>query len=91
MACQELKWHRQKYGQLGKVQTQKQASIIHQDYQSKGFEIPALQAILFDKPDLQVFGDSHSQSELIAHLEKVASLANALGAQVLVFGSPKKP
>ncbi len=57
--------------------------------EKKGLEIPALQAILFDKPELQVFGDSETQSLLIAHLGMVAALANTLGAQILVFGSPK--
>lgn len=67
----------------------KKALITQQDYKDKGFEIPALQAILFDRPDLKVFGDRQSQSKLITHLGKVASLANALGAERMVFGSPK--
>jgi D-psicose/D-tagatose/L-ribulose 3-epimerase len=66
-----------------------QAALIRQEYSQKGFEIPALQAILFDKPALKVFGDKQTQSELLSHIDKVAALAKAFGAKVLVFGSPK--
>lgn len=65
------------------------ATQIRQEYQSIGFKIPALQAILFDKPDLQVFGSAGSQEGMLNHLDKVASLAKAFGAKILVFGSPK--
>ena len=67
----------------------KQALITKQNYQNQGFVIPALQAILFAKPEMKVFGESHSQIELLAHLERVASLASVLGAEIMVFGSPK--
>lgn len=65
------------------------ASQIKTTYAELGFEVPALQAILFDKPDLHVFGDADNQAKLIAHLDNVASYAKAFGAKVLVFGSPK--
>ena len=65
------------------------ASQIKQTYAELGFEIPALQAILFEKPDLQVFGDASIQAELITHIDKVASYAEGFGAKLLVFGSPK--
>lgn len=68
---------------------QEHASQVKTNYAESGFEIPALQAILFDKPDLYVFGDADNQAKLIAHLDKVASYAKAFGAKVLVFGSPK--
>jgi sugar phosphate isomerase/epimerase len=55
----------------------------------KGFKIPALQAILFGKPELQVFSNPETQTRLVTHINHVAELANALGAKVLVFGSPK--
>jgi len=62
---------------------------ISEDLNTKGLSIPALQAILFDKPDLQVFSDSQGQTNLLLHLELVAQLAKAFNADVLVFGSPK--
>lgn len=54
-----------------------------------GFSTPSLQSLLFGRPDLQVFGTPQQQSALIAHLARVARLAAALQAKVLVFGSPK--
>lgn len=69
--------------------TANKASQVSKEYLGRGFEIPALQAILFDKPELQVFGNTHSQEELLKHIDCVASLAKAFGAKVLVFGSPK--
>lgn len=58
-------------------------------FAAAGFAVPALQAILFGKPDLKVFGNQQQRQELIAHIELVASLAKGVGAKVLVFGSPK--
>lgn len=51
-----------------------------------GLAVPALQSILFARPDLQVFGDT---AALAGHLAHVAALAGALGAGVMVFGSPR--
>jgi sugar phosphate isomerase/epimerase len=65
------------------------ASQIKLAYKKLGFDIPALQAILFDKPNLQLFGDPENQYELLTHIEKVASYAKSFGAKSLVFGSPK--
>ena len=65
------------------------AAQVRQEYEARGFKIPALQAILFDKSDLQVFGSADSQESMLIHLDKVASLAKAFGAKVLVFGSPR--
>lgn len=54
-----------------------------------GLEIAALQAILFQKPDLQLFGDETSRRALRNHLHVCAGIAAALGAQCVVFGAPK--
>jgi len=56
---------------------------------ASGFSVPALQAILFAKPELKVFGTPQQQQQLLQHIGLVASLADGLGAAVLVFGSPK--
>lgn len=55
----------------------------------QGLAVPALQAILFARPDLHVFGDAASRDGLVAHVARVAGLAGAMGAGVLVFGSPR--
>lgn len=54
----------------------------------EGFKIPALQAILFGKPDLQVF-QAETHGKFFEHLKLIAEIAEGLGAQTLVFGSPK--
>jgi D-psicose/D-tagatose/L-ribulose 3-epimerase len=45
--------------------------------------------LLFGRPELQVFGTAQQQAALIDHLARVAGLAAAMHARVLVFGSPK--
>lgn len=56
--------------------------------EDEGFELPALQAILFGRPELQVF-DKSSHSDFFEHIKLVAEVANGLGCKTLVFGSPK--
>jgi D-psicose/D-tagatose/L-ribulose 3-epimerase len=53
---------------------------------ARGFVVPALQSILFGRPDLRVFG---GHAALVDHIALVAALAGALGAGVMVFGSPR--
>ncbi len=54
----------------------------------KGFELPAMQAILFGKPELQLF-DKTSHGNFLEHIKLVAELANGFGSKVMVFGAPK--
>lgn len=54
-----------------------------------GFSISSLQAILFQKPDLRLFGTDSDRIELMDHLSMCADLAASLGAKVAVFGAPK--
>ncbi len=56
---------------------------------AKGLSVPALQAILFAKPELKLFGSDSDRRQLLHHLQKVADLASAIGAKSLVFGAPK--
>jgi len=65
------------------------AERASRDFTSQGFSVPALQAILFARPDLKVFGSAEQRRQLLAHIGLVASIAGGFGAQVLVFGSPK--
>lgn len=69
--------------------TQGAAREARDDFRARGFAVPALQAILFDRPALSVFGTPQVQKQLLEHLDLVAGLATGLGARVLVFGSPK--
>ncbi|MFC1549271.1 sugar phosphate isomerase/epimerase family protein [Nitrospirota bacterium] len=54
----------------------------------EGFQIPAMQAILFGKPDLRLF-DPESHNAILEHIKLVADLAAGLEAEVLVLGAPK--
>lgn len=53
-----------------------------------GFTIPALQAILYGKPELDLFEEGEKRDPLLSHLHVVVQLASDLGARALVFGSP---
>ena len=54
----------------------------------EGLDIPAFQAILYGKSELQVF-DTKTHSGFVEHIQSVAELASAMGARALVFGSPR--
>jgi D-psicose/D-tagatose/L-ribulose 3-epimerase len=55
----------------------------------EGFEIPAFQAILFNKPEAKLF-DEQGEKNLLEHLQLVAELAEGCGAKSIVFGAPKQ-
>jgi sugar phosphate isomerase/epimerase len=48
-----------------------------------------MQAILFGKPELQIFASDPVRKDTLNHIGRVVELAAALGAQALVFGSPR--
>ena len=56
--------------------------------EAAGLRIVALQSLLFQRPDLQLFGDAEARQGLFDHLLGMAELASQLGATRLVFGSP---
>ena len=56
---------------------------------AQGFAIPALQAILFGKPALVLFGNAEATTALVDHIRHVADLAAELGAHAMVLGAPK--
>ncbi len=58
-------------------------------WESRGIRIVALQALLFGRPDLLLFGSAEGRRDLADYLAGLVRLAAALGAGVLVFGSPK--
>jgi len=63
------------------------------DYRARwekcGLRIVALQSLLFGRPDLVLFGDPATRRRAIEFLKGTIDLAAGLGAEVLVFGSPK--
>jgi sugar phosphate isomerase/epimerase len=58
-------------------------------WEQHGLRVVALQAILFGRPDLTVFESDETRAETQAYLAGMCRLAGWLGAEVLVFGSPK--
>jgi D-psicose/D-tagatose/L-ribulose 3-epimerase len=56
---------------------------------SLGFEVPALQAVLFGRSEARLF-DRDGEIALTSHLTHVAELAGALGAHAVVLGAPRQ-
>lgn len=52
-------------------------------------QIVAFQSMLFGKPDLTVFDSDTTRKKTAAYLNRFIQLAGRVGAEVLVFGSPK--
>jgi sugar phosphate isomerase/epimerase len=65
------------------------ALVVRRDMEARGLRVPAIQSVLFGRPDLQVFGSADSRRDLVTHLAAVARVAGALGAAAIVFGSPR--
>jgi sugar phosphate isomerase/epimerase len=58
-------------------------------WESRGLPIVALQSLLFEKPVLRIFADAGQRKEAAEYLRGMIELGGRLGAQALVFGSPK--
>jgi sugar phosphate isomerase/epimerase len=69
--------------------TEKDALEHRRFWNDRGIEVVALQALLFGRPDLVLFGTETVRRELLEHLRRLMRLGGWLGAQVLVFGAPK--
>lgn len=54
-----------------------------------GIEITGMQALLFGTTGLNLFGSNDTQTAMLEHLESVCRIGAGLGAERLVFGSPK--
>ena len=68
--------------------SEKAAISYRQDLLAKGFVIPALQALLFGRPDLQIF-KPETHGTFFEHIKLLADIAAGMGARVLVWGSPR--
>ncbi|WP_460409829.1 MULTISPECIES: sugar phosphate isomerase/epimerase family protein [unclassified Pseudomonas] len=55
----------------------------------RGIEITGMQALLFGTTGLNIFGSAESQATLLTHLAAICRIGAGLGANRLVFGSPK--
>lgn len=59
------------------------------EVEDAGLAISSLQALLFGKPELRLFGTAHEREGLADHLRWCADIASGLGAASLVFGAPR--
>ena len=56
---------------------------------SKNLDIPAIQSLLFTRPDLILFKDKKTDDNIVEYLKSLCRVGADLGAKVLVFGSPR--
>ncbi len=58
-------------------------------WKSYGIDIIAFQSMLFSRPDLKLFEDKYIRAECLKYLSDFIVLAGVMGADRMVFGSPK--
>jgi len=56
---------------------------------ARGIEIVAMQALLFGRGELKLFGTREERAAFVEYLGRIVRLGGVLGARALVFGSPK--
>jgi D-psicose/D-tagatose/L-ribulose 3-epimerase len=62
----------------------------YKDFWAKyDIEVVAFQSMLFGRTDLTLFDDEETRAKTADYLKKFIELAGRMGAEVLVFGSPK--
>jgi D-psicose/D-tagatose/L-ribulose 3-epimerase len=66
-----------------------EAGELRRRYEDHGLQIPALQSVLFECPELRLFSDADGRLALREHLLRVSQIARYLGAGRVVFGSPR--
>jgi len=64
-------------------------AAYRRSWEQRGLRVVSLQALLFGRPDLQLFANAESRAQLGDYLKRVIDFAAAVGAHALVFGSPK--
>lgn len=64
------------------------AAELRRELQREGLVCSSLQAIVYGRPDLKLFGSAEERAAAQRHLEGVVRIAAALGAGPLVFGAP---
>jgi D-psicose/D-tagatose/L-ribulose 3-epimerase len=69
--------------------TPREVADYRAGWEQRGLRIVAMQALLYGRPDLQLFGSPAVRKTLRDHLAALVNLASGLGAGALVFGSPK--
>ena len=69
--------------------TKKEIVAYRAAWEKRGLKIVAMQALLFGRADLQLFGSETVRRALREYMMGLIEMAHGLGAHALVFGSPK--
>ena len=69
--------------------TDKEIKKVKDWWSKNGIEIVGMQALLFKKNEMNIFGTKKSRSKILEYLKRVCHIGNILGAKRIVFGSPK--
>ena len=70
--------------QVDEADARRRAEVILE----RGLRVCSFQALLFGKPELQMFGDNGGKA-CLDYLRSICQLAGWMGAGAMVFGSPK--
>ena len=65
------------------------ALSISYQWKLRGFQISAMQSLLYSYPSLNIFNSSEHRSRLLHLFDRLAYLASLLGSQYLIFGSAR--
>ena len=57
--------------------------------EQSGLVVSSLQAVFFGRPEVALLGPDEAFAAMCAHMRLLAGIAEALGAEVAVFGAPK--
>jgi sugar phosphate isomerase/epimerase len=69
--------------------TPEQMAEVRRWWNQRGISIVGMQSLLFGTLGLNLFGSADARDAMLRHLEAVCRVAAGVGAQWLVFGSPK--
>lgn len=69
--------------------SQEERKRVRRLVQSSGLEVTAFHALLYTRPDLQLFKDKKSRQATVDYLKQLAQLCADLRGKALIFGSPK--
>src|SRR5690606_14929857 len=68
--------------------TKQERARYRQFWQDHGIRIAAMQSLVYGRSDLILFGTEDIRQQFLEYLQDIIILAEDLGAQALVFGSP---
>jgi len=64
-------------------------ACVREWWAARGITVTGMQSLMFGTTGLNMFGDCETQDSMLAHLGEVCRIGACLGANRLVFGSPK--